>query len=196
MFPFPKAGSFLNDFPPETASAAQARGYDDVNCGCRYRCGWGCEPLLVADDDGISDDDTIVVGQDAEIESQREESTSGSERGGDVVAEDVDRERSGLIRLVDHDSEYSDSVRFQQEDDVLSEDLEVHPCITRSPSTAPSSDESIEARSPIPGFEVTTAGMPTVQLTAIYYFSQTPLRLSAQDEHCRDEIMPYLFRQD
>lgn len=200
MFLFPDSNGFLSDPQSDTTSAERPPQYNDMNCGCGYRCGWGCEePVLEEDNDSVSDSDTIAVSQEDseyEYEFEAEASDLGLEQDGMTLPDNMGEERAGIVLLLNDWSDHPAYTLLHEETDLLSEDLEVHPCMTRSPSITPSSCSSIGTRSPNPGFEVMTAGMPVVQLTRIYYFSEMPLRLSPQHEHCRGDVASHLVIHD
>lgn len=183
MFPFPHYNDFLNDSHSEASSDARPPQYNDTNCGCGYRCGWGCEEPASEEDDGVvSDSDATVVNpddSDEEIDHEDLDQDLGTnlERDDISIADEVDGERNGIIFLSNDWDDFPVYALFPHDGDVLSESMDVN-CVTRSPSITPSSDGSNGARSPNPEFELDTAGMPVVQLAGFYYFSESPLRLN------------------
>lgn len=183
MFPFPNNDNFLNDNGLEDGSSERPPQYNDTNCGCGYRCGWGCEePTLEEDDGGFSDSDTIVVSQEdleSDVQPEGEDPEADLQQQDVAVANDIIGSHRDIIFLINDGEEYP-AYAFYRDTDDLSDGLNVNPCSTRSSSIAPSSSGSNRSQSPLPGFDVITAGMPTLQLAGIYYFLESPLRLVPQ----------------
>jgi len=199
MLPYSAPDECPDQPQPEIRSPVRQPQFNDTNCGCGYRCGWGCEepvqepieePMLEEDDGGTSDSETAVDPEEEYMARlEHEDIEIEADQAGLLGPSVLDQERADVVLFLHAWDEFNNN-------ETLSDDLEVEPCITRHPSTAPSSGGSVGPMSPILAFEEATRGLPVLQLSGQYYFRRTPLRLSPQYEHCRGDPASHLVVQD
>ncbi|KAF1840046.1 uncharacterized protein K460DRAFT_421702 [Cucurbitaria berberidis CBS 394.84] len=207
MFHHHEPNDPTNQPRPQAVSPDRPPQWKRMNCG--YRCGWGCEePGEDESDGGGSDDETVSTLVDTddeespmiELPNEEVENHEAYQQAGLLLHESLDDGDTGVVVLVSGSpSECEDcSIHSHspQDYDGRSESLEVEPCATGDHSTVASSGGSAGNRSPVPGFDYIMMGIPMTRFPPAYYFLETPLRLSPQDEHCRGHTFSPMVLQD
>ncbi|KAL6711935.1 hypothetical protein ACN47E_002978 [Coniothyrium glycines] len=201
MFPFPESNPFTSEPEIQVFSATRPPQFNGTHHGCGYRCGEGCEEPASKADNGnssnSSDSATYFDGASNSVANQELTQPGATTYSGEVlVADESTGERASMILRIDEWDDGFAYARYRRDEEFRSEDMEVLPCSAREPSSSSSNHESNGNILVRPGIEEVTRGMPVVQLSGFYYFSQNPLRLSPQHEHCRGEVISHLVIED
>lgn len=166
---------------------------------CGFRCGYGCEEPTDDDGDGGGSDAgsektyvESVVQADSRLQANYGDH---DDRGG------FGEERTNVVLLEtgSEDQHLSELSEHSDEDpSAMSSSLEVGSCASSDQSRAVSNHESVRILTPGPGIGVWVEDQlrHANRFPLEYYFLQTPLRLSAQYEHCRGDSLSHLVVPD
>ncbi|CBX95283.1 predicted protein [Plenodomus lingam JN3] len=178
------------DSPARRGPLSRARPPQLKLCG--FRCGYGCEEPTEDDGDGGGGGGSDAASETTLIESIGPQGISQREtnqRDHDAHVLDTGSEAQHFTELSEHSDEHGLG---------RSSSLDVASCASSDRSRGVSAHGSVRMATPGPGIGVWADDQlrHVNRFPLEYYFLQSPLRLSAQYEHCRGDSLSHLVNPD